>query len=261
MGRACGPPLTIIVISNAIRKHRGTECSTEKHLHTDDMSPTQFIIDLSHPLTTTGGSYCSDHPHYNCERICSIAASGSNVSLLNFGSHTGTHIDAPVHFIEGGASISDLDLSILVGPAVVIDVRGKKPRAIINWEDIAPYEKKLTSGTMVLFCTGWSKYWGQEEYPASPRIDVDAARKIADRGIKVIGIDALSPDGIAQHGEETKHEVHLELLGRGGVIAENLNNLNTLLEVKDPIVSLLPLQLEGCDGSPIRAVAWAQAGE
>ncbi|THH15057.1 hypothetical protein EW146_g5368 [Bondarzewia mesenterica] len=225
------------------------------------MPPVKAIIDLSHPLSISGGSYCSDHPHYSCERVCSIAADGSNVSLLSLGSHTGTHIDAPVHFIEGGASVSELELSALIGPAVIIDVRGKKPRDVITWEDISPYEDMMVPGVMVLFCTGWSKHWGQEDYPASPRLDVDAARKIVDQGVRVIGIDALSPDGIVPKGEKATHEVHIEILGRGGIIAENLNNLDVLLEAKHPVVSLLPLRLDGCDGSPIRAVAWTNEGE
>ncbi|TFY79786.1 hypothetical protein EWM64_g4232 [Hericium alpestre] len=74
------------------------------------------IIDLSQPLTTTGGSYCNGHPHFTCERICNIAAHGSNVSHISFGSHTGTHVDAPVHFFDTGASIGEVDISLLVGP-------------------------------------------------------------------------------------------------------------------------------------------------
>ncbi|KAI0060602.1 putative cyclase [Artomyces pyxidatus] len=214
------------------------------------------IIDLSHPLTTTGGSYCADHPTYNCKTVCTIAAGGSNVSHLTLGSHTGTHIDAPAHFFDGGATVSDLDLSLLVCRAVVIDARGKGPREVISWDDISGYAERFKAGVMVLICTGWSRYWGREEYPANPRLDVGAAREIADRGVRVIGFDSLSPDGIPPAGEEETHEVHRHFLGRGGAIVENLNGLEHLLDSDSVTVSVLPLRLEGCDGSPVRAVAW-----
>ncbi|EIM80724.1 putative cyclase [Stereum hirsutum FP-91666 SS1] len=204
-----------------------------------------------------------DHPEFFCKSACSIAEHGSNVTHISLGSHTGTHIDAPIHFIEGAATVTDLDLKMLVAPAVVVDVRGKKPRSIITWQDLEKYEERLTEGVMLILCTGWSKYWGEAEYQASPRLDVDAARRVLDRGVRVLGIDTLSPDGNALPGEVALHPVHKEVLGREAVIAENLNHLDELLGVKDPIVSILPLRLDGCDGSPIRAVAWpanAKAG-
>ncbi|KAI0310110.1 putative cyclase [Amylostereum chailletii] len=215
-----------------------------------------LVVDLSHPLTASGGSYCHGHPIYNCERICSLGPDDSNVSRLTLGSHTGTHVDAPVHFIAEGATISDLDLSILVGPAVIVDVRGRTPHDALTWSDFEPYEDRIGKGVMVLVCTGWSKHWGTQAYFPNPRVTVDVARRLGDRGVRVIGIDALSPDGMPAEGEVATHAVHKEFLGRGGVIAENLTNLEVLLGSEGWVVSLLPLNLEGCDGSPIRAVAW-----
>lgn len=202
-------------------------------------------------------SYGADnHPEFSCISACSIAEHGSNVSHISLGSHTGTHIDAPIHFIEGAATVTDLELSMLVGPAVVVDVRGKEPRSFISWKDFEKYEERLKEGVMVILCTGWSQYWGTAKYKDSPRLVVDAAVKLLDRGVKVLGIDTLSPDGNVLPGEEELFPVHKAILGGGGVIAENLSRLNVLLDVKDPVVSLLPLALDGCDGSPIRAVAW-----
>jgi kynurenine formamidase len=76
-------------------------------------------------------------------------------------------------------------------------------------------------------------------------------------GIKVIGSDILSPDEFIEQREGVPcFDVHRVILGAGGVIAENLNNLESLLEVDEYMVSLLPLKLDGCDGSPVRATAW-----
>src|SRR5579863_8862018 len=75
------------------------------------------IIDLSHPLAHTGLTICVGHPTFTSEQVMSLARDGTNVSRLTLGSHTGTHLDAPLHFLEGAAPISDVDISSLVGPA------------------------------------------------------------------------------------------------------------------------------------------------
>ena len=216
----------------------------------------KMIIDLSHSLAPTGLSYCPGHPVFTSEQVMTIARNGSYVSRLTVGSHTGTHLDAPVHFIEGGATVSDIDLSSLVGPAIVVDVRGKGFHGAITWDDIAPQAGKLNSGVTLLLCTGWSQYWGGKEYMKSPHLSEEAARKIMEHGVRVVGIDVFSVDGEAPEGAVETNAVHRLLLGNGILIAENLTNVETLLDGSAYLVSLLPLNLQGCDGSPIRAVAW-----
>jgi kynurenine formamidase len=221
------------------------------------------VIDLSHRLSSSGGSFCDGHPRYSCEPFRTIEGDGSAVSYLSLSSHTGTHIDAPAHFIAGAATVDAIDLSQLVSPAVVIDARGHAPNSMLEWDPVfAPHEMRFQAGTAVLVCTGWSKHWGTNAYSRNPYVSPEAARRIADRGVRVLGIDALSPDGIpgVETSEVAKHEVHEVWLGRGGVIAENLNNLESLLEDEAArwVVSLLPLRLDRCDGSPVRAVAWRQ---
>ncbi|KAA1470513.1 putative cyclase [Dentipellis sp. KUC8613] len=221
---------------------------------------TKTIIDLSQPLSPAGGSYCTGHPRFACEQICNVAAHGSNVSQLTLGSHTGTHVDAPRHFFAGAPGVGALDPARLVGRAVAVDVRGRADRAVIAWDALAPHEARFRPGVIVLLCTGWAQYWGTERYAASPGLDVEAARRLGACGVDVIGIDTLSPDGIPREGEEACYDVHLEVLGRGGAIVENLRGLEEVLGIEELVVSFLPLRMEECDGSPIRAVAWA-AGE
>ena len=218
----------------------------------------KMIIDLSHPLAPTGPSYCPGHPVFTSEQVMTITRNGSYVSRLTVGSHTGTHLDAPVHFIEGGATVSDIDLSSLVGPAIVVDVRGKGFHGAITWDDIAPQAGKLNSGVTLLLCTGWSQHWGKKEYMKSPHLSEEAARKIMEHGVRVVGIDVFSVDGEAPEGAVETDAVHRLLLGNGILIAENLTNVETLLDGSAYLVSLLPLNLPGCDGSPIRAVAWKE---
>src|SRR5882762_1516491 len=142
------------------------------------------IIDLSQQLKVSGGSYCPNHPRFISKPVLTIAENGWNVSHLSLGSHTGTHVDAPSHYIPGGAATSEVDLSALVGPAVVIDVRGRGPREWITWRDFSGYEEKLQPGVIVLLCTGWSKFWEQENYPDNPRLSKESAERLIERGIR-----------------------------------------------------------------------------
>ena len=115
----------------------------------------------------------------------------------------------------------------------------------------------MREGVVLLLCTGWSSKWKTDEYPGHPFLDVEAAKKILEKGVRVVGLDTMSPDEIVAGGD-TGH-VHKIWLGSGGIIVENMNGLENLLETNahaDWRVNLLPLRLVDCDGSPIRAVAW-----
>ncbi|KAH9042809.1 putative cyclase [Lactarius pseudohatsudake] len=252
---------TLILFSDGafrVQKHR---IQSGLSVPTNMLAPARKrVIDLSHLLAEGGlSSYCTGHPRFNSEQVLSLRKDGTNVSRLILGSHTGTHLDAPIHFLEGAPTISDVDLSTLVGPAVVIDVRGKEPHGAITWDDIGSQSEQLSPETILLFCTGWSRHWGREDYTKSPHLTEDAARKIIERGVRTVGIDVFDIDGDVPDGVgvvET-HPIHRVLLGSGVLIAENLTNVEVLLDGGTYIVSLLPLNLEGCDGSPIRAIAWS----
>lgn len=232
---------------------------------TPKITPTRpEVIDLTHPLISLETPACEGHPKYAAHCLSHVLnGDKSTIHRLELGTHTGTHIDAPYHFLEDGLTVDKLDISLLTAaPAVVVDLRWKKPRECIVWEDIAKYENRLGAGVALLLCTGWSRNWGQPNYAEHPFLDVDAAKKIIGRGVKVIGIDAMSPDEVREEGGDTCL-VHGVVLGADGVIVENMNGLERLLEgeiLGDLRVSLLPLKLVDCDGSPIRAVAWFERG-
>jgi kynurenine formamidase len=214
------------------------------------------MIDLSHSLTSTI-NVCNGHPSFECKPVHSIGPNSVvNVSALSFGTHTGTHIDAPYHFFPDGEAIADLDISRLVAPAIVIDVRNKSPHEKISRSDISPYESILKAGVVALFCTGWSKYWCKHNYPKHPSLTAEVAQFLIDSGVRVVGIDAMSPDDMPDDGTDV-FDVHNIILRNGGIIAENLTNLEVLLGLPDPVVSLLPIKIDGADGAPIRAVAWS----
>ena len=221
------------------------------------------VIDLTHPLAPGKVPAWPGHPCYSASLNSSLArGQPANVHSLTIGTHTGTHLDAPFHFFMDGTTVDRLDLALLTAaPAVVADVRHRGAHERITWDDLAAAAAEVSrrGARVLLLCTGWSRLWGQPGYSDHPWLDADAARRILGLGVRVIGLDTLSPDELT--AEKEGADVHRIVLGSGGVIVENLTRLDAVLESgwKSVVVNLLPLSLEGCDGSPLRAVAWEGA--
>lgn len=212
------------------------------------------IVDLSRRVDSETQVYPGD-PRVRLEPAATLAADGVNVLALHLGSHSGTHVDAPYHFVEGGGRIDEMDPRLFVGPAVVVDVRGKGPRERITVEDLQPYEGRLSEGIIAILQTGWEERYGTPGYHDHPFLDRRAAELILDAGVKTVAIDALSVDETILEGEHPEgYPAHHAILGAGGVIAENLANL-AAVDFPNPLFSLLPIKLGGSDGAPVRAVA------
>jgi kynurenine formamidase len=212
------------------------------------------IVDLSRRVDDETQVYPGD-PRVRLAPATTIATDGVNVLEVHIGSHSGTHVDAPYHFVEDGPRIDEMDLGLFVGPAVVMDVRGKAPRTRITVEDLRPYERDLSEGVIAVVRTGWEERYGTPEYYDHPFLDRRAAQLILDAGAKTLAIDALNVDETVMEDEHPEgYPVHHLVFGAGGVISENLANL-VAVDFPDPIVSLLPIKLGGSDGAPARAVA------
>jgi kynurenine formamidase len=217
--------------------------------------PVRHIVDLSHPLDDDTPVYPGD-PVARFEPATTIGEHGYNVLHVRMGSQTGTHVDAPFHFLADGARIDELPLELFLGPAVVADVRGKAPHEPITWADLAPVADRVGPGRMLLLHTGWDAHWGTDAYFDHPFLDGGAAERLVAAGVRTIGLDALSLDETVLGGEPAGgFPAHLAVLGAGGVIVENLRNLADLPSA-EPVVSVLPLRLSGADGAPVRAVAF-----
>jgi len=167
----------------------------------------------------------------------------ATVSLLSLGVHTGTHVDAPVHFLVNGAGVDSIGFDRLIGPARVLDVGDAlriKPSDIAS-EDIRANER-------ILFKTRNSRHWGEKDFrPDYTCLSTEAARFLVERGVWTIGIDYLSM-GCMDTGVET----HRVLLGADVCIIEGLD----LSRVESGLYDLIcmPLRLEGLDGAPARVV-------
>jgi kynurenine formamidase len=213
------------------------------------------LVDLSHPVHTGTPVYPGD-PEVVVSPAATVAAEGYNVLHVSMGSQSGTHVDAPFHFLDAGARIDAMDLTMFLGPAVVADVRHVGARQPIRWADLAPVAGQLVAGRILLLHTGWSAAWGTDAYFDHPYLDAEAATALVVAGIRTIGVDAASIDETIEAAEHpTGFAAHHVLLGAGCAVVENLRNL-AAIDFPDPFVSVLPLRLADADGAPVRAVAF-----
>lgn len=207
--------------------------------------------DLSHPIRAGMQVYPGDPP-VSLEPALTIERDGVAVSALSCGSHTGTHLDAPSHTIVGGRTVDGLEPGELCGEAVVLRVPDPVPRQRIGVEALAGLPAVVSP--IVLVATGWHARFGTAQYLSHPWLAPELVAELQARGMRMLGVDTLSPDPAARPGEPGELAVHRLVLGANGVIVENLRGLTDLPSWVQ--VSLLPLPLAGADGSPIRAVAW-----
>jgi arylformamidase len=175
------------------------------------------------------------------ERVVSLANGGpANVSELCCGVHTGTHVDAPNHFIEGAGGVDTLDVDALVGPAHVVDMR----TAVAVIDAAALSRIDLGGAQRVLFVTRNSQLWNKPAFdPDFVSIAPDAARLLSCSGVRLVGIDYLSVGS---------PETHRILLGAGVICLEGLDFRRT-----EPGWYQLfcgPLKLAGADGAPARVL-------
>ena len=183
--------------------------------------------------------------------------------------HGGTHLDAPVHFFEGGKATADLAPEQLLAPAVVIDVTEKAAANRdyrVSVADVAAFEKRhgqIAAGSIVLARTGWSRYWpvalaylgddtpGDASRLSFPGFGADAVRLLAEeRQVAMLGIDSASID----YGRSQDFIAHRIGAALGVANLENLTNLEQLPET-GAIVIALPMKIEGGSGGPARVIA------
>lgn len=212
------------------------------------------IVDLSHTIVTGMPVYPGD-PEVSLEPATTLADDGYRVLRVAMGSQSGTHVDAPAHFLADGAQIDAMALSMFLGTAVVVDLRSAADRSPIAWSVLAPHASAFGPDRLVLLHTGRSECWGTPRYVDHPYLSEEAAQGLVDAGVRTVGIDALSVDETPTGPDhQTSFGAHDVLLGAGCAVVENLTDL-ALVDWPDPLVSVLPLKLAAADGAPVRAVA------
>ena len=207
------------------------------------------IYDVTVPLSASVPTYPGD-PRFDIEFTHRLAAGDPyNLARFSLGAHAGTHVDAPYHFLAGGATVDELPLGILMGKARVLEI---PVRDRIRREDLETLD--LRDDLRVLLKTRMS---GQLRLPDFQEDFVhltgDAAVYLAQAGLKLVGIDYLSVDRFGS----SDFEAHQALLGAGVVIVEGLD----LSEVEpgEYDMACLPLRIVGGDGAPARVVLRARS--
>lgn len=213
------------------------------------------LVDLSHPVEAGMQVFPGDPP-VDSRLAASVPRDGFQVAALQLGTHSGTHVDAPLRTVDGGSPVDELDLSRLVGTARIVHVPGLQEHEVVRWEHVRAQLADVRAATIVLFRTGWSRHFGSPRYLAHPVLHVEIAEHLLSAGVRVLGVDTLNPDRTpdAASTGPLALPVHAAVLGAGGAIIENLTNLHAV-DWQDPLLSALPLRLRGLDGSPVRAVA------
>jgi arylformamidase len=204
------------------------------------------IYDITVPIRANMPVYEGD-PGVKIDAWSAFAkGDSSNVSMLNFGAHTGTHVDAPAHFIEGARRIDSLPLETLIGPARVIRVPDEANEIGTGFIE----QCNLNSVERVVFHTRNSALWDEEFQKDFTHLLPEAAQILVDRGIKLVATDYLSIEKF----HSGHHRTHLTLLSNNVVIVEGLN-LSGVPEGDYELICL-PLKIaDGAgDGAPARAV-------
>ena len=204
------------------------------------------IYDITVPIRSGMPVYEGD-PGIDIQPWSALAKGDSaNVSFLHFGAHTGTHVDAPAHFIKGARKIDALSLESLIGPARVIRVPDQV--AEIDPDFLASCD--LDQAERILFHTRNSSFWKEGFRKDFTHLLPEAAQILVDRGVKLVGIDYLSIEKF----HSGHHRTHLALLSNNVVIVEGLNLSD--IAPGDYELICLPLKIaDGAgDGAPARAV-------
>lgn len=211
-------------------------------------------MDLSVPVGAGTVVYPGD-PAPRLTAHSTVGRDGFNLLDVHIGSQTGTHVDAPYHFEDDAPRIDEVPLERFLGPAVVVDARAAGVRGRITWEYVAPVADRLAEDVVVLLHTGWAERYGTPAYFENPFLDADACRRMLERGVRTIAIDAINLDETPDDDHPGEgFPVHHLIAQAGGVIGENFRNLDRL-DWPEPFVMCLPIALEAADGAPVRAVA------
>lgn len=207
------------------------------------------IIDLTHPVETNMPVFPGSPP-VNLITSATFEKEGYHEIRMNCSTHTGTHIDCGYHLLGAGLNTITTPLSQFYGKAVVADCREIPAGGFISREFLQQMEKEISHSGFLLIHTGWSRYWGREEYfRGFPVLHEDAATYLSSFALKGVGSDTISFDPL----DSVELPVHHILLSKGLILIENLVNL-TSLPGHGFTFSCFPLKIKNGDGSPVRAV-------
>jgi arylformamidase len=214
------------------------------------------IIDLTYPIHEGMTSFAAAwHPGVSITQIGRHGFEGRETRKISFGSHTGTHVDAPLHFVSQGLSIDSVSLKILFGEISILDFSHLGKNEAVSYKMLT----KIKFKKRILIKFGWGKYWNSKYfYKDYPYISKEAAQYLIKKGVIMIGMDTPSPDDsrIQLSGEilgsESDSPIHKLFLRNNIILVEYIANLDLIKSYAGWNIIAFPLKLKGVDGSPAR---------
>jgi arylformamidase len=187
------------------------------------------------------------------EPVGIVSRDGYSIERINTLTHTGTHMDAPFHFLEDGATVDQIPPEKLVGTAAVLDLRRELSGTIVEPDLVKRHWPKSFQPEIVLFETGWShqRAPSRKYLYEFPGLSPETARWVADQGVQGVGTDTLGIDPYAN----AQFEAHKVFLGRGIWILEALDHLDSLVEERPYTLVAGPLKIAGGSGAMARVLA------
>ena len=221
--------------------------------------PMSDWVDLAQPLYE-GMSCPTPHgvPKFSVEEMpASIEGVSISITKMAMGAHAGTHVDAARHFFADGPTIDQYPLDRFAGPGVVLDVRreGIVPVTAADLEAAAP---EIRENDIVFLWFGYAALYGTPAYDEHPYLSVDAADYLLSKRVRMLGVDAITPDAPSvERGDSFDFPVHKRLLGNDVLIVENLGPGLEHLAGRRAMLAALPLRIAGADGAPTTVFGWA----
>lgn len=206
------------------------------------------VVDLSMEIKTNTPVF-QIYPVPIVHTWTNIKEHGFYSNLLMFVEHTGTHVDAPAHVLEGRETVDLIPLERFMGDGVVVDASTLPPKASITraFLEEALRGRDVGRGWVVLIMTGYDSKAGTPQWFEHPGLDGTAADYLVELGVNAVGIDAPSVDHLP-------YPAHEKLLRSGVVIYENLTNLKPLIDKRFKFIGV-PLKIAKGSASPVRALA------
>jgi kynurenine formamidase len=200
------------------------------------------IVDLTQTIVHHMQVFPGDDPAI-LEVTHTLENDGHANSRLSLNMHTGTHIDGPQHMIKHHRAMADMPMDDFIGTGCAIDISKYEV-----FDDAGLIAQKAQGCTAVLFYTGLGQFFGTPRYtPEAPYVGVEAAKQLVRMKIKLFGIDAFGPD-------PSPYLTHHELFNNNILIAENLTNIDQLIDIPKFELIALPLKIKA-DSAPARIIA------
>jgi len=214
------------------------------------------VIDLTYDIHEGMTTFNSRwHPLVSLKQLGRIPFEGRETKEISLGTHTGTHVDAPLHFIQGGSSIDEIPIERLIGKVTIIDFSHLKENGAVTKKML----ENLQLENNILFKFGWGKYWGLKRfYKDYPFISKEAAQYLIDINTNIIAMDTPSPDDSRIKldgdllGTEADSPIHKMFLSSGIILVEYIANLDSISVLDGWNILIMPLRIKGADGSPAR---------